>query len=140
MRYKVLALTAMLLFVAAAGAVAADYVVIVNLKNPVTALPEKDVKNFYLGKKTVWDNGEHVYVLTQTASAAHIEFLRDILGKTTQQYATYWKKSVFTGTGLPPQDFDSDAAVKEAVAAQPGAIGYISASALDSSVKTLKIQ
>jgi len=140
MRYRIWALSAILLLVAATGAVAADYVVIINLKNPVTALSEKDVKNFYLGKKTVWDNGERVSVFTQTASAAHIEFLRDVLGKTTQQYATYWKKSVFTGTGLPPQDFNSDMAVKEAVAAQPGAIGYISASALDASVKALNLQ
>jgi len=140
MRYKMLALTAMLLFATATGVVAADYVVITNLENPVTVVAEKDVKNFYLGKKTVWENGEHVSVFTQTSSVAHIQFLKDVLGKTSQQYATYWKKSVFTGTGLPPKDFASDAAVKAAVAAQPGAIGYIAAGALDSSVKALQLQ
>ena len=49
-------------------------------------------------------------------------------------------RDLFTGTGLPPKVFADDAEIKNAVAAQPGAIGYISASALDGSVKKLDIK
>jgi len=130
----------LLLLVSATAAIAAEYTLITDPANPVSVLSEKDAKNFYLGKKTVWENGQHVTVFTQTASAAHILFLKDVLSKTPQQYATYWKKSLFTGTGLPPKDLDSDAAVKAAVAAQPGSVGYISSGSLDGSVKALKVQ
>jgi len=139
MRYTILALMFFLLS-ATSMAVAADFVLITDPANPAAAINEKEAKNIYLGKKTVWDDGRHVTVFTQSASAVHILFLKDVLGKTTQQYATYWKKSLFTGTGLPPKDFATDAEVKAAVAAQPGSIGYIAPASLDTSVKALTLR
>jgi len=138
MRYLTVVLVLALLFVSSA-ALAADYVVITNKSNPVTTLSAKDVKNYYLGKQTSWSDGSKVVVYTQTSSPANEDFLKQMVRKSPQQYATYWKKSLFTGTGLPPKDFGSDDEVKKAVSAQPGAIGYISASSLDGSVKKLDI-
>ena len=138
MRYLTIVLVLALLLVSSA-ALAADYVVITNNDNPVTALSAKEVKNYYLGKQTSWSNGSKVTVYTQNDSGIHQPFLKQLVRKSPQQYTTYWKKSLFTGTGLPPKDFASDDEMKKAVAAQPGAIGYISASALDGSVKKLDI-
>ena len=138
MRYLTIVLVLALLLVSSA-ALAADYVVITNNDNPVTALSAKEVKNYYLGKQTSWSNGSKVTVYTQNGSGIHQPFLKQLVRKSPQQYTTYWKKSLFTGTGLPPKDFASDDEMKKAVAAQPGAIGYISASALDGSVKKLDI-
>ncbi len=138
MRYLTIVLVLAFSLVGSA-ALAADYVVITNNDNPVTALSAKEVKNYYLGKQTSWSNGSKVTVYTQNSSGIHQPFLKQLVRKTPQQYTTYWKKSLFTGTGLPPKDFDSDDAMKKAVTAQPGAIGYISASALDGSVKKLDI-
>jgi ABC-type phosphate transport system substrate-binding protein len=66
--------------------------------------------------------------------------MKQVVRKTPQQYTTYWKKSLFTGTGLPPKNFANDQEIMTAVAAQPGAIGYISVSSLDASVKKLDIK
>ncbi len=121
------------------AALAADYVIITNKANPVTALTAKEIKNYYLGKQTSWSDGSKVTVYTQKGSDVHQPFLKQLVRKTPQQYATYWKKSLFTGTGLPPKDFNSDDEMKQAVSAQPGSIGYISASALDGSVRKLDI-
>ena len=120
-------------------ALASDYVLITDNSNPVTMLSAKDVKNIYLGKKTVWSDGSHITVFTQTGSAINKAFMKEMARKTPQQYSTYWKKSLFTGTGLPPQDFSSDDSIKAAVAAKPGSIAYISAAALDDTVKQLEI-
>lgn len=120
-------------------ALAADYVLITDNSNPVTTISAKDVKNVYLGKKSVWSDGSHITVFTQIGSTVNKVFMKEMARKTPQQYSTYWKKSLFTGTGLPPKDFSSDDAVKAAVAAKPGAIGYISVSALDDTVKQLEI-
>jgi len=139
MRYLTIVLVLALLFVSSV-ALAADYVVITNKANPATVLSAKEVKNYYLGKQTSWSDGTKVTVYTQNASAVNKDFMKQMVRKSPQQYSTYWKKSLFTGTGLPPKDFASDAEMKTAVAAQPGAIGYISASALDDSVKKLDIK
>ncbi len=120
-------------------ALAAEYVLITDNTNPVSELTAKEVKNIYLGKKTVWSDGSHITVFTNTESNVNALFMQEMVRKTTQQYTTYWKKSLFTGTGLPPRDFASDDEIKGAVAAKPGSIGYIPLSALDSSVKQLRI-
>lgn len=135
-------ITAILVFVllsVSSVALAGDYVLITDNSNPVTTISAKDVKNIYLGKKTVWSDGSHITVFTQTTSGINRDFMKEMARKTPQQYATYWKKSLFTGTGLPPKDFSSDDAIKAAVAAKPGSIGYIQASALDDTVKQLDI-
>ena len=135
-------MTALLIFtLLSAGSVAfaADYVLITDNANPVSELTAKEVKNIYLGKKTVWSDGSHITVYTCTESSVNAPFMKEMVRKTAQQYATYWKKSLFTGTGLPPMNFDSEEEVKAAVAAKPGAIGYISAAALDEKVKMLRV-
>ena len=139
MRYLIFALVLAMLLVSTA-ALAADYVVITNKSNSATVLSQKDIKNYYLGKQTSWGDGTRVVVFTQNSSPLHATFLKQMVRKSAQQYTTYWKKSLFTGTGLPPKVFADDAEIKKAVAAQPGAIGYILASALDGSVKKLDIK
>jgi ABC-type phosphate transport system substrate-binding protein len=135
-------ITAIMMFVllsVSSAALAGDYILITDNSNPVTTISAKDVKNVYLGKKTVWSDGSHITVFTQTSSSVNKAFMKEMARKTPQQYATYWKKSLFTGTGLPPKDFTSDESIKAAVAAKPGSIGYIQASALDDTVKQLDI-
>ena len=92
MRYLTVVLVLALLFVSSA-ALAADYVVITNDSNPVTALSAKDVKNYYLGKQTSWSDGSKVVVYTQAGSPVNKDFMKQMVRKTPQQYATYWKKS-----------------------------------------------
>ena len=48
-----------------------------------------------------------------------------------------WARITFTGKGTPPKELKSDAEVKAFVAANPRAIGYVDASAVDSSVKAV---
>ena len=139
MMRKLTVVLVLALLLVSSAALAADYVLITNKANPVTILSASDVKNYYLGKQTSWSDGSRVVVYIQGDSPTSESFLKEVVRKTPQQYATYWKKSLFTGTGLPPTAFESDAEMKQAVAAQPGAVGYISALALDDSVKKLDI-
>lgn len=127
------------LFSVGTVALAADYVLITDNSNPVSTLTAKEVKNIYLGKKTVWSDGSHITVFTYSVSSVNVAFMKQMVRKTTQQYTTYWKKSLFTGTGLPPKDFASDEAIKSAIKAKPGSIGYIPASALDDTVQQIQV-
>ena len=138
MKY-IAALLMFALFSVGSVALAADYVLITDNSNPVSTLTAKEVKNIYLGKKTVWSDGSHITVFTYTVSNVNAVFLKQMVRKTSQQYSTYWKKSLFTGTGLPPKDFASDEEIKAAVKAKPGSIGYIPAAALDETVQQIMV-
>ena len=119
-------------FLAAAKTSDADVVVIVNR---AAELPAKEqVSDVYLGRSRTFtpiDRSE--------TSSLRAEFYRKATGRDTAQIKMVWARLVFTGRGLPPRELRSADAVKEAVAADPKAIGYIEKADLDASVKAALI-
>lgn len=118
---------------------AADYILIVNKNNPIDSLEQESVKKIFLGKKNFWDDGHKVEVFLQEKNDIHKEFVEDILKRSVRQFKMYWRRELYSGTGLPPQELSDDNAIKETIASNSRAIGYISANSLDDSVKHVKI-
>ncbi len=140
MKIKSFALLLFLVPLLAGTVLAADFALVVNKANSESTISENDAKNIFLGKKTAWENGTRVIAVTQENSPVHEGFTKEVVKKTPAQFSTFWKKALFTGTGTPPKDFGNDSEMKAFVAANPGGIGYIARSALDGSVKELRIQ
>jgi hypothetical protein len=65
------------------------------------------------------------------------EFFAKACKKDPVQVQAMWGKLIFTGTGTPPAEVDSSAAMKKAVAADPNAVGYIDKKDIDASVKVI---
>jgi hypothetical protein len=70
-------------------------------------------------------------------NAVRDEFYAKACKKDPVQVQTMWGKLIFTGTGTPPAEVSSAAAMKKAVAADPNAVGYIDKKDLDASVKLI---
>jgi hypothetical protein len=70
-------------------------------------------------------------------SALRDEFFNKACKKDPVQVKAMWGKLIFTGTGTPPAEVDSSAAMKKAVAADPNAVGYIDKKDADASVKVI---
>ena len=132
-------LLSFVLMVFASSAVAADIVLVVHRSNPISSLSAQDAKMIYLGNKKSWDNGEKITLYSQYDYAVREDFTGKVLSKSGQQFATYWKKALFTGTGRPPIEVKDDAEMKKFIAIDPRGIGYITGTALDDSVKALPI-
>jgi ABC-type phosphate transport system substrate-binding protein len=66
--------------------------------------------------------------------------VKEYLGKTDTALQTYYRSLVFTGKASMPKMLGSDAEVAAFVAKTKGAIGYVSASAGASGVKTLEVK
>ncbi len=119
---------------------AADFVVVANKDNPVESMKRSDVKKIFLGKKTFWrKTGRSIEVLLQSGGDAHRSFVFEILNKSPLQLSMYWKQALFSGTGIPPKKYHDCQSIKEAVAANPWAIGYIDARQLDETIKKIKL-
>jgi ABC-type phosphate transport system substrate-binding protein len=135
----VLALT-MLGCALAAPAPAADLVVIVSAKNPVTALRADQVTAIFLGQTARFPDGAEAVPLDQrVGSQARDEFYARVANRTPVLLKAYWSKMVFTGRGQPPAEAPDSAAVRRKVAENPDAIGYIDRSALDASVRPVLV-
>ena len=137
---KTIVLIAMFLVLTAGAAFAAEYALVVNPGNPVGTLSKQVGKDIFLGRKSAWDNGSRVTIYAQSGASFHSLVVKNVTGKNAGQFDLFWKKALFTGQGIPPTNLSGDAAVKQAVAGNPGAVCYISADAVDSSVKVLEIR
>lgn len=122
----------------AVGAAHADVVVVVSAKSPAGKLTKDQVADIFLGKSTSLPGAGQAVPLDQAAgSKAREEFYTKVTGQTQAQVKTLWAKLSFSGKGTPPKALASDDEMKQAIAANPNAIGYVERSKLDATVKAV---
>jgi ABC-type phosphate transport system substrate-binding protein len=118
---------------------AADYVLVANNDVSVDRLSEYDVRAIFLGEKLHWADGRAIRLVILEGGEIHKAFLHDNIGKTPEQFFSYWQRQVFNGRALAPRSFDKMADVVVYVATHSGAVGYVSADYVSNFVKTLSI-
>ncbi|HTW23197.1 MAG TPA: substrate-binding domain-containing protein [Candidatus Baltobacteraceae bacterium] len=125
---------------AARVALAADEIdVVVNKSNSVDSLTLADVKKIFDGDKGSWSNGKRITVIMLAQGSPERDaVLHDIYKMSESDYSKYFMQASFTGkVDAPPKDDNSASQVKQDVAGNPGAIGYVKASDVDGSVKVV---
>jgi hypothetical protein len=114
--------------------------VIVHPSNRYDALSRSKVSYLFLRKVSRWPWGAEV---APADLAAHEpirrEFVQEVLRLTEEQLGAYWIDQRATRGVSPPIEVLNAAAAKLWVAARPGGIAYIPSSALDSTVKVVRI-
>jgi ABC-type phosphate transport system substrate-binding protein len=125
------ALGALIFAVLAAPSIfAEDIVVIVN--PAAKAISKDQIADLYLGR-----SGGLTPIDQTAGSAIYVQFYKQATGRDVAQVKAIWSRILFTGRGLPPKQLPDSAAVKQAIAANPNAVGYIEKSAVDASVKVV---
>ena len=137
--YKYMFMTVLLIFLTCQVGVASEFVLVVNKANPDAQVSSNLAKKIFLGKKSSWSDGTRIKIVVQKNPELHEVFVKQVVKKSGPQFLTYWKKALFTGIGTPPPVLEGDEAVKSYVAANRGAVGYISSNSLDDQVKQLNI-
>lgn len=116
----------------------ADVVVIVSAKSAITRLTAEQVTKIFLGKTATFPNdGDAVPIDQAEGNATRNEFYAKVVNKSPSQMSAYWTKIIFTGDGYPPKQLEGNLNVRNAVAGNQNAIGYIDRSAVDSSVRVI---
>jgi ABC-type phosphate transport system substrate-binding protein len=116
----------------------AAIVVIVNKANPATTLDTSELRPIFQTRKNSWGHGEDAVPLNLPEdNKLRREFDQAVLGLDAERAARYWKDRKIRGGARPPKQLSNTAAVLAAVAANPGAIGYVNASEANKSVKVV---
>lgn len=115
-------------------------VVVVSAESPVVELPRLHLIDIYLGRTARFPDGRRAVPINQAAgSREQLAFYDHYLGRTAAEMKAHWSKLVFTGRGRPPPDVSGSEAVRERIAADPSAVGYIDANLVDASVRVVRI-
>jgi hypothetical protein len=124
----------------ALGSLQEKFVVIVHPSNRFDALSRSKASYLFLRKVSRWPWGAEVAALDLAANEPiRREFVQQVLQMTEEQLAEYWIDQRATRGVSPPLQVRDAAAAKLWVAARPGAIAYIPSSALDATVKALRM-
>ena len=127
----VLAIIALSVFSAAA-----EVAVIVHPSNDAK-IKRSDVKKLFLGKTTIFKNGNTAIPLNLKDSPTTRRYFNNkLLNRSHGQVAAIWSKLEFTGTGTPPEE-KNVSEVLQMIANNPDMIGYIDPSAVTSDVKVI---
>ncbi|WP_342119996.1 phosphate ABC transporter substrate-binding protein [Pseudoduganella sp. OTU4001] len=133
-------LFSLMLVLLAGAAAAADLVVVVSARSPLTALRAEQVADIFLAEATRFpDGGEVVALDLPIGSPLRDEFYLKVANRTPALMKAYWTKRIFTGRGQPPRELPNSLAVRKLVADNPTLIGYIERSALDASVRPVLV-
>lgn len=100
-------------------------------------LKKSEIKEIFTGNKQKWSNGNKIQVVDQAETAIGKEFYEKVLNKSLNQVRHYWTRLMLSGQASAPLQCPSDKIVKKVVAGSAHAIGYISTSSLDDSVKEI---
>ena len=117
----------------------AEETLVVNGASALSGLSADQMKDYFLGKKTTWEDGTKVVVVV-IKDGSSSEALLSKLGKNSQQFMTGWKKLVFTGKGSMPEQVESDDALIAMIAKTPGAIGLVDKAKIKDGVKAIALQ
>ncbi len=100
-------------------------VIIVHHAIDTARVTRRELRRMYLGKRGHWDDDQRVVLALHADDPAAEARLQAIVGKTPKQFASYWRRRVFTGKGRMPRSFASAAELRAYVGATPGALACI---------------
>jgi|SRR5579863_1420500 len=112
-------------------------VIVVSVENQIDRISERDLKSIYLKDRQEWANGRAIIPVDLEDTEAQEIFSRKILKKGLHEVKVYWFQQIFYAKAAPPLVMKGDREVKEFIALNPGAIGYIHFGNLDSRVKAI---
>jgi ABC-type phosphate transport system substrate-binding protein len=113
--------------------------IIVNPANTVSGLALADLHKIFMGEKSTWPNGKHILlVVGAPGTPERASFMRGVYKMSETDYTKYFLQASFTGmVSSPPKEASSSSQVKEIVAENPGAVGFVKKSEVDGSVKVV---
>jgi nucleotide-binding universal stress UspA family protein len=124
----------------ALGSLQEKLVVIVHPSNQFDSLSRSKVSYLFLRKVSRWPWGAEAAALDLAEDEPiRREFVQKVLRMSEEQLAEYWIDQRATRGVSPPAQVRDAAAARLWVAARPGGIAYIPSSALDGTVKAIRI-
>jgi ABC-type phosphate transport system substrate-binding protein len=115
-------------------------VVVVSAASAVTEISRLHLADLYMGRTTRYPNGSPAVPIDQrTGSPVRAAFSATYLGRSEAQMKAHWSRIIFTGRGRPPTEASSDDAVRDLIAGDPRAIGYIDPRRVNSKVRVVRV-
>lgn len=140
---KTLLLSILIALMGGGYAAAADetLAIIVNRNNPVDDISSGELSRIFRLEQQYWGNGEKIYaIMLETGTIEKSIMLQKIYKMDEDSLKRFWLGKLYRAeVAAFPKTFASSEAVKRYVRQVPNAIGYVSVSTADETVKIIRI-
>jgi hypothetical protein len=99
-------------------------VIVANQLYPVSKLTEEQVREIYLGRRTI-EQFLRIRPIDQSDPTIRTAFLHSVLNLSKEAYIDHWNRLLFQQGGLPPLLKDSPGDVIKELLKTDGSIGYL---------------
>jgi len=115
--------------------------IVVNRSNPMNDISLAELRRIYRGQRGRWSNGRRVTLVMRNPGAPERgAILRSLYGVDEEENRRGFLQAILTGEASDaPKLLATPNGVLRFVFNVPGAIGYVRASEVDASVKTLRV-
>ncbi len=115
--------------------------IIVNTANPVENLSLRELRHVFLGERAHWPNSRRItLVMMEPGQPERKALLRDVCQMSESDFTRHFLNGVFTGEVFAsPKTLASPIGVRKFIFNVPGAIGYLRATEVDSTVKVIRV-
>jgi ABC-type phosphate transport system substrate-binding protein len=115
--------------------------IIVNTSNPVDNLSLGELRKVFLGERAHWPNARRItLVMMEPGQPERKALIHDVCQMNESDFTRHFLNGVFTGEVFAsPKTLASPVGVRKFVFNVPGAIGYVRASDVDSTIKVIRV-
>ena len=114
--------------------------IIVHPDVPVDSLTKTNLLDLYTGDIRKWENDQPIITYDLKPKLEIRNEFFGLLGKTSSRMKSIWLKKMLAGEGDPPAALDSEITILSKIANTPGAIGFVSKSIVNNSVKQIVLK
>lgn len=120
---------------------AAQFVVVVNVENPIDSITVDQLSRMFLKKIRQWEGGRAIQLVEQrTTAQVRRSFAERVHRRSASALAAYWQQQIFSGRAVPPPERSTDREIVDYVRATTDGIGYVSpGTPLGAGVRPLRI-
>jgi hypothetical protein len=135
------ALTLLAVVLTPGVAVAGEMAVVVHPSNPSSDVTWTEVLAMFRGEQQHWKGGRKIYLILLEAGSTEREvMLKRVYGMTDVELKQFWLGKLYRGEiAAFPRVVASGLAARRIVAQAPNALAFIDSSAVDGTVKVLRI-
>ena len=120
---------------------AQNLAIIVNTSNTIDNLSLPELRKVFLGERKHWPNGRRItLVMMEPGQPERKALIREVCQMNETDFSQHFLHGLFTGeVFVSPKTLASPVGVRKFVFNVPGAIGYLRATDVDSSVKVIRV-
>jgi hypothetical protein len=115
--------------------------IVVNVTNPVQDISFSELRRIFLGERSHWPTGRRItLVMMEPNTVERRTVLHEVCRMNEVDFRKNLLQRLFTGEAIvSPKTLASPIGVRKFIFNVPGAIGYVRATDVDSSVKVVRI-